>query len=78
MQLEINKEILKNQVKVLREFLKKGGINLNQSVSYSLLAIIYGFESWNHLSAIIKKEESHNDSWKSRKINKMFNLIWQN
>lgn len=53
----INKEEIKKQVTILRGFLMTGGYELSQSAAYNLMANLYGFESWNQLSAILKQED---------------------
>lgn len=55
MHLTITKDVLKTQVKLLREFLPSNV--LTQSSAYECIARIHGWQSWNELSAAIVKEE---------------------
>jgi len=55
MHIIISKEFIKEQVKIMREFLKSGGTELTQSAAYNLIAKMYGIADWNTLSAMFKK-----------------------
>jgi len=55
MNITLSKELLKAQVKIVREFLKEGNMNLTQSTAYILVSKMYGQKDWNTLSALLKK-----------------------
>ncbi len=54
-QITLTKEVLKEQVKIIREFLKKNDYTLSQSATYNLLALMYGIKDWNTLVAAINE-----------------------
>jgi hypothetical protein len=54
MNVTLTKEFIKNQILLMREFLKTGGMDIKQSNAYNLLARMYGFKDWNTLSAMLK------------------------
>lgn len=56
MNLMLTKEIVKDQVKILRIFLLKGDYKLSQTSAYQCMAKIYGFESWTDLANELKQE----------------------
>jgi hypothetical protein len=60
MQIELTKDILKSQVKILREFLKANDIQLTQSSAYIVLSKIHGFHDWHELSEELKNKEYEN------------------
>ncbi len=53
----VNKETIKRQVKVIRDFLAANEISLNQSSAYNCVSKMYGFENWNTFSAFLNKKE---------------------
>jgi Glyoxalase superfamily protein len=55
--IKINKEILKLQVKTLRNFLKEKDIEISQSSAYEVISKMYGYEGWNFLSNEINNQE---------------------
>ncbi len=55
MQIVITKEFIKEQVRIMREFLKSGGTELTQGAAYNLISKMYGVADWNTLSAMFKK-----------------------
>ncbi len=54
MKMTINKEIIKSQVKILRESLTE---KISQSAAYNIISKMYGFDSWNHLNAELTTKE---------------------
>lgn len=54
MNLVLTKEVVKGQVKTLREFLSNGDYKLSQTSAYQCMAKIYGFESWTDLANTLK------------------------
>lgn len=56
MKIEITKDLLKAQIKILREYLKAADFELSQSSAYHAVSKMYGFENWNTLSAHLKEE----------------------
>lgn len=57
MRITLNKEAIKQQVSILREFLKEP---ISQSSAYNCIAKIYGFENWNTFKATLDKSENLN------------------
>lgn len=53
MKIELNKELIKRQVTILREYLNK---EINQSNGYECMAKLYGFKNWNTFKAFLDNE----------------------
>ena len=53
MQIILNKELIKSQVGLLREFLNK---EITQSSGYEAISKIYGFNNWNTFKSFLDKE----------------------
>ncbi|HLX52375.1 MAG TPA: glyoxalase superfamily protein [Aquella sp.] len=53
MQIELTKDLIKAQVKILREFLKENNIDLKQSSAYQVISKMYGQKDWNTLSTLL-------------------------
>lgn len=53
MKIELNKELIKRQVTILKESLHE---KLSRSAAYNVLSKMYGFENWNTLSAFLNNE----------------------
>jgi hypothetical protein len=64
MQITLTKALIKKQALLLQEVsvrndtLNGGLIKITLSSCYEMLSETYGFESWKHLSAALKKELS--------------------
>ncbi len=52
MRITLNKAAIKQQVEILRGYLKEP---LSQSSAYNCIAKIYGFNNWNEFKAILDK-----------------------
>jgi hypothetical protein len=59
MQITITKEVLREQIKILREFLKEKGQDVTQTSCYHLLANMYGLRNWHVLSARLLGEKEN-------------------
>ncbi len=52
----ITSESVKEQAKVLQKYLNNPAIErMSLASCYQALALIYGYESWNELSTLLKK-----------------------
>ena len=64
MQIHLTKDILKKQALLLQEVSERidentdGKIKITLSSCYHLLAKTYGYESWNELSALLKRTKN--------------------
>ena len=56
MKIELTKELIKEQVNILRQFLKNGAQDISQSASYEVIAKMYGYENWNILASKLNEE----------------------
>lgn len=53
MNIILDKEVIKRQVTVLKDSLTE---EISRSAAYNILSKVYGFESWNALSAFLNNE----------------------
>ena len=56
MNIVVNKEIIKRQVEIVRNFLKEGHQDISQSSAYNLISKMYGARDWNTLKAYLDKQ----------------------
>lgn len=56
MNIELNEAYIKKCATVLKEYLKLVNIELKQSNALIAISKMHGYENWNTLSAILKRE----------------------
>lgn len=57
MKEELDAQKIKHQAQMAHLFLKHGGYAVTHSSCLELMALLYGFDSWNSLAEKLKGEE---------------------
>jgi hypothetical protein len=57
MKFDLTIDLIKKQATILKEFIDQSS-GISRSAALQCVAKMYGFESWNHASAELKKGET--------------------